>query len=358
MTPEYIRKNEIHEKYLLKRLSNEELQAYLLALEKYPEAQRELQEVEKFFRQMRSSGNDFMRREIEEQVSRIRTPLTDWSVLYKAAAVFLLFILLPTIIYYQLYQPRAIDGFSEEFILKERPPQSAEIAKSQSTPAAGEDKQENIEIIRPLKPQAALPLPVTEAGETNRPQKKERPVDDFPAVEQDLTPEEISDSFSSSAGMATAGRTKGSRDVALNVPGQSEALMTRVQKKSMLTDGTSPAAPTENAQLSGVLLQPDAIEIPLHPPREYIYILQDKKITLLLFHDDLLQSSDSLETEITGDPPEFTVKLIVPDSLWQYKENEISLLAKRDERIDITFGKKRTYLVFINSNPKWSYMVK
>lgn len=96
----YIRENDIHEKYILNQLEEQEKQAYEAYLESNPEAREELEQTRKIVEGVRAAGTAKMRKEIAEQVEAIHDSKTDWSMLYKVAAVLFIFVLLPAIIYY------------------------------------------------------------------------------------------------------------------------------------------------------------------------------------------------------------------------------------------------------------------
>jgi len=95
MDIKYIRDNEIHEKYILNQLEENEKQEYEAFLESSPQAQQELEQSRKLIVGIRAAGPSSIRKEIEEQVGGLRNPKTDWSVMYKAAAVLFIFVLLP-----------------------------------------------------------------------------------------------------------------------------------------------------------------------------------------------------------------------------------------------------------------------
>ncbi|KAA3612472.1 MAG: hypothetical protein DWQ03_14100 [Calditrichaeota bacterium] len=103
MNLDYIHKNDIHEKYVLGKLTSKEKTAYEAFLKENKQAQKELQETLDLIEGLRETGTDSMRREIERQVEEIRSPKADWSIIYKAAAVLFIFVLLPSVIYFQLF---------------------------------------------------------------------------------------------------------------------------------------------------------------------------------------------------------------------------------------------------------------
>ncbi len=103
MNLEYIHKNDLHEKYLQGQLSGDEIIAYESFLEESEQARQELQEIRVLIQGVRDAGSDSMRREIERQVEEIRSPKTDWSIIYKAAAILFVFVLVPPVVYFQLF---------------------------------------------------------------------------------------------------------------------------------------------------------------------------------------------------------------------------------------------------------------
>lgn len=111
-------------------------------------------------------------------------------------------------------------------------------------------------------------------------------------------------------------------------------------------------------QRPAAMMEYDAVEIHLHPPREYSYTVGAVKITLRLFHDNLVQTADSLQNEINGDSLNRVIKLIVPDSLRQFKMDATILTGDAGKYIDIHFGESWSGRVFYDPGKNWSSKIK
>ena len=101
----FILQNEIHEKYLLGRLNAAEQEEYKQHLEQCDNCRRELERQKELIGGIRAQATLDMKREIKLQAEKLRTerPKQDWAVWYKAAAVILLFSIMPALLYYSLH---------------------------------------------------------------------------------------------------------------------------------------------------------------------------------------------------------------------------------------------------------------
>jgi len=97
-----IKKNEMHEKYILGRLNAEERKDYRRHLEQCAACQAELEREKELIAVIRAQAKRDMKREIKTQAEKLRRqkPSPDWTVWYKAAAVILLFSIMPALMYY------------------------------------------------------------------------------------------------------------------------------------------------------------------------------------------------------------------------------------------------------------------
>ncbi len=111
--------NEFAEKYILNQLNADEKTAYESFLEENEQARKELEETRALINGLRTVGADAMRREIEQQVEEIKSPKTDWFLLYKAAAILFIFVLVPAILYFQLYEIKDDIASIEQFVPQE-----------------------------------------------------------------------------------------------------------------------------------------------------------------------------------------------------------------------------------------------
>lgn len=100
---------DIEERYLLNRLSPEEREAYEKHLEDNESARDALENERILIAGIRRAGRHNLKREIREQVRDRNSIPQDWSILWKAAAVFLLAVLVPSLVFfsYQFQQDEA-----------------------------------------------------------------------------------------------------------------------------------------------------------------------------------------------------------------------------------------------------------
>jgi hypothetical protein len=361
MDAEYIRKNDIHEKYLLNQLSASEREDYEKSIRDNPVLQKELADERGLIEQMRAAGSDSLRRDIQQQVREIKSRKPDWSILYKAAAVLLLFVLLPSVVYYQLYQPDAIDGYPVEQVITKQPaakdageiPQDEEI---QYEPAPATKDSETIA----KKNNAEKELTAKSAGAEQRIEKY---------VMDDILPEDHAGKRATGMGTSVTEPDKTitpeeHQEVRLSNQPLIEEKATKYQlpagslrAESDLFMEKPATAARGKMQSYSQNSESDVIEIALHQPKVFIYNLNEKQLTLRLFHDDLLVTTDSLQTEISGDPQNPDIKLIVPDSLWRYKKEEIIPEAGENNFINIRFAKGNVWQVYLDPAVVWSHKI-
>lgn len=115
---EYIRKNNWPEKYVLGRLNTEELKAYEQYMKDHQQAREELQRERKLIESIRSAGSHEMKKEIRRQAELLRNPKTDWTFIYKAAAVLFVLVLVPSVIYYQNFTDVSVPSEQEQLLNK------------------------------------------------------------------------------------------------------------------------------------------------------------------------------------------------------------------------------------------------
>jgi len=142
MNCEQILHDQIHEKYVQGELSTPEMEAYEAHLESCAICSAGLEQERQLIQGIQSAAKDAMKFEIMQQTETLR-PLKkkiDWTVVYKAAAVFLIVALLPGIVYYynNIEAPQGIDSWQI----------SDRIEKPVSAQVLEEEKQDsNIESI-------------------------------------------------------------------------------------------------------------------------------------------------------------------------------------------------------------------
>lgn len=102
MNCKQILRDQIHEKYIQGELSVQEKQAYEAHLESCVKCSDGLVQERLLIQGIQSAAKDKMKAEIMRQAEALRPnkKQIDWTVIYKAAAVFLIVALLPGIVYY------------------------------------------------------------------------------------------------------------------------------------------------------------------------------------------------------------------------------------------------------------------
>ncbi|HGY55638.1 MAG TPA: hypothetical protein ENK44_08060, partial [Caldithrix abyssi] len=105
MDCQYINQNEIYEKYLLGRLGDAEKKEYEAHLQGCETCRKTLETQREMIAAIRLKAKQDMKREIQLQAGKLREqrPKQDWTVWYKAAAVILLFSVVPALLYYYLH---------------------------------------------------------------------------------------------------------------------------------------------------------------------------------------------------------------------------------------------------------------
>jgi len=120
MNCETILQNELHEKYLLDRMADDEKKEYLAHLSSCINCRNEQERENQFIYGLRGAGTRQMKDEMRLQIEQAKSASKkyDWTLLFKAAAVLFIIVLLPgTIFYSDLFNKSASP--QEEMILRE-----------------------------------------------------------------------------------------------------------------------------------------------------------------------------------------------------------------------------------------------
>jgi hypothetical protein len=105
MNCNYIREHEIIDAYLLGRLNRDEKEVFEAHVQDCPVCREHLEQRRAIITGIRMAAYDEMKNGLRRQISKLRDerPETDWTVVFKIAAVVLFFTLLPGLIYYHYY---------------------------------------------------------------------------------------------------------------------------------------------------------------------------------------------------------------------------------------------------------------
>jgi hypothetical protein len=134
MNCKYILDNEIHEKYLLGRLSEKEELEYKTHIKSCKKCISELNRQRLFISGIREIGKGEMKNEILQQVRerRKKRPAQNWGMIIKVAAAVLFIVIAPGMIYYyQNYAPKTVHKQAVDKVLA---PPRAEM-ESEETPS-------------------------------------------------------------------------------------------------------------------------------------------------------------------------------------------------------------------------------
>lgn len=116
MNCEIIQKNDLHEKYLLERMSDSEKLAYEEHLQSCAACRKQLQAQRRLISGIREIGRSEMKEEIRRQVSSLDGvgKRVNWGTLMRIAAVLFIVVLSPTVYYvYKTSVPRSAQVFEE-----------------------------------------------------------------------------------------------------------------------------------------------------------------------------------------------------------------------------------------------------
>ena len=102
MDCDYILRNEIHEKFLKGLLSENEIAEYQSHLDSCESCQKALDNEQIIFEGIRFTGRQEMKLEISNQVAILReeNKTTDWTLLFKVAAVIFFLVIMPGTLYF------------------------------------------------------------------------------------------------------------------------------------------------------------------------------------------------------------------------------------------------------------------
>ena len=113
--------DDIHEKYLLGKMTETEREAYEAELRESPDGGRQLESKKLIISSIRAAGRAEMKDEIRSQVARMNrtgtSNVADWSMILKIAAVLCMVAIVP----YLYYQSQQFDEFGNSQTLSSEP---------------------------------------------------------------------------------------------------------------------------------------------------------------------------------------------------------------------------------------------
>ena len=102
MDCKFINQNDIHERYLLDRLTESEKSEYLTHLNSCESCKNKLDSEKELLSSVRHFGKSEMKSEISRQVAEIKSKKQNisWDMILKVAAIFFFLVITPGLVYY------------------------------------------------------------------------------------------------------------------------------------------------------------------------------------------------------------------------------------------------------------------
>ncbi|MCB0281610.1 MAG: hypothetical protein KDF60_03445 [Calditrichaeota bacterium] len=343
---EYIRKNDWPEKYLLGHLDTEQIKAYEKYLENDPQAREELEQERRMIEGIRTAGSHDMKREIQRQVASLRNPKTDWTFIYKAAAVLFVLVLVPSVIYYQNFTSSPAQAEKEQ-LLRHRDAPSPDFTEEtrKEAPEYADDKDETIGTTVEKEKQSVQKRSDQPAVR----QKKEAA--QAATIKSDVS---ISPQQSIASGNAGAGRN--------SEPGISEA------PPDILNEAEE-YAPAElndsQRRRASVRMEPKSLDalknmtLSQAEPQKVVQFNENGKELKILFIDDpaVRITADSLKLQTYGSEKSIFIRLWLPRELFSASKEDVQAEISGTD-ITITFFKKHSFKFKSDPSEKFARKVK
>jgi len=124
MNCQYINTNDLHEKYLLDQINESLKVEYLSHIRECDDCRTELERHRILIYSVRQAGKNEMKSEIARQVKELKAKnkIVDWGLIYKIAAIFLILVITPGLVYYyqNVEQPKQSEEFDAESLFMEK----------------------------------------------------------------------------------------------------------------------------------------------------------------------------------------------------------------------------------------------
>ncbi len=311
-----------HERYLLDQMSEEERTRYESWLQEHPAEQAEQEKLRQMIRGIRSMGRRMMKAEIAAQARAHTRPKIDWGLYYKLAAVLLLFVMLPAVIYIQNQNPAEMIAPTRHQI--------------QTTPKAGHKTVPETEKPAPLKKPATLKTRIKQnqplAADKKQIRKKPAPPHPKPLRRKTTRPPQT--------------------DIVSN-PKKLDELLSNQDLSALTSAGAPPGRnqkhpeSLKNFSKSGIARQGIVAGERMNPSnikKVYHYQTDSLALTLILVRtahtDSLPQSLPAILRQRSG--KKRTLTLNVPDGLYRLPQSYIHP-ALRGNEITINFNNVAIY---------------
>jgi len=179
----YILQNEIHEKYLLNKLTESEKHEYKKHLQKCHPCSESLEKERLLIAGIQATAKQNMKDEIKAQVEQLRSERVkvDWALMYKAAAVLVVLVLLPGVSWYYLHIESPFEAVHKKEILSAEDPVPVVSDIEEEVAEPKEQRAEKIEIKKESAEQRR-----TKARTTAQKRAKERALMKRSVVKRDV----------------------------------------------------------------------------------------------------------------------------------------------------------------------------
>lgn len=303
ITLEYIHKNNWHEKYILNQLTKSEKADYENFIEQNDRARKELEQEKELIAGIRAAGSHELKKEIQRQAAELRNPRTDWTFIYKAAAVLLVLVLLPSIIYYQNY--RTADQLAEPAMISDESYADENESKTVA-PKEKSAEEQDLEITRNEKKKEKIEETAIKKTAAD-------------AIKTDANKREQIRQLADDKAPAPA-------DMAEMEMPETSAFESRSMSRQML-GGAGKSA-----------LSPAA------PEKVFEFNVQEKPVRIILFNKMVTESvPDSIKITVSKSDIVTDIRINVPRVLFAANKQDISLKLQNDSLI-MAFFNKYNYL--------------
>ena len=360
MDIKYIRENEIHEKYILNQLDEKEKIEYETFLESSSQAREELEQAKKLIAGIRANGTSHMRKEIEEQVADLRHPKTDWSIMYKAAAVLFIFVLLPAIFYYQ-HKFADQQEISEQITKTYAEPQEVETKDKTATGYGAEEEVFEDEIVEQAereKEKSTIAKKETTVKVSKLSETKKARAQSIQNV-IDIDEEKTSLNKDETLGAGAVENISALDDLAGGTMEQEAAVLKSAGDdldEVLSRAAGSGVAKSSKSDLPGaarVATPSSSFGLNYVPPvRSYTFVNNNDSLVMNINKVNLRDAfPDFLKIKIETDSlNQIILDLFVSDQLHSVEKEEINMDWKKENFLHINFSDKATYEVKLEKN--------
>jgi hypothetical protein len=359
MNLDYIHKNDIHEKYVLGQLSKEEKIAYETFLKENEQAQQELQETRALLDGIRTAGTESMRAEIERQVAEIRSPKTDWSLIYKAAAILFVLVFIPTAVYFQLFDLPREDSQQEQALTethKENEMSIEETMQESATETIAQKEEAPVQRMKIARKKSAEKEKLRTAMlEKSAPLKSESKEESESLTGFDDALEEIAGSAAGAGAMSKRSQARISAkptipiasDKGIELQGSDNSLraLESISSESQYVRAKDQFSVDDN---ESVIISIDSDS----GLKRHNYSLDKMNVQMSFLKSEALKPfPDSFSVIMTmNNENDLSLHLTVSDAIYSLEKKDILLNKSENKKLSVTFLKTYTYEIELDSS--------